>query len=286
MIKKQLNQDISIQLKADYNFIWLSRFGQVFAVFDQQDSGNISFGVESEGVKRFLKYAGAETLHGSVSPELAVQNLKQSVGIYQDLSHASLVNLLDHMEVGDGYCLLFDWFGGEVLHNHWNFPPPLKYEHPDSPFFRFKQLPIEKRLAAFKQILEFHVHVERHGYVAIDFYDGSILYDFTNYQLKICDIDLYRKKPYINTMGRMWGSSRFMSPEEFELGAVIDGSTNVFNMGAMAFSLLGGELNRSYDKWEAGRELYEVAIKAVEKDRNKRFPSVEVFYQEWNKSDS
>lgn len=37
------------------------------------------------------------------------------------------------------------------------------------------------------------------------------------------------------------GFLRFMSPEEFELNATIDERTNVFNMGAMAFSLLGGE---------------------------------------------
>ncbi len=38
---------------------------------------------------------------------------------------------------------------------------------------------------------------------------------------KFCDIDLYSKKPYVNKMGRLWGSSRFMSPEEFELNAMI-----------------------------------------------------------------
>lgn len=42
-------------------------------------------------------------------------------------------------------------------------------------------------------------------------------------------------------MGRLWGSSRFMSPEEIELGAKIDERTNVFNIGAIAFGLLGGE---------------------------------------------
>lgn len=57
-------------------------------------------------------------------------------------------------------------------------------------------------------------------------------------------------------MGRFWGSSRFMSPEEFKLGVVIDEKTNVFNMGAMAFSLLGGELDRSFSKWDAGKPCY------------------------------
>jgi len=42
-------------------------------------------------------------------------------------------------------------------------------------------------------------------------------------------------------MGRMWGSSRFMSQEEFTLGVAIDEITNVYPMGAVAFALFGGE---------------------------------------------
>ncbi len=56
------------------------------------------------------------------------------------------------------------------------------------------------------------------------------------------------KKPYVNKMGRLWGSSRFMSPEEFELNAIIDSRTNVFNMGAIAFAILGGGKDRSFTK--------------------------------------
>ena len=74
-------------------------------------------------------------------------------------------------------------------------------------------------------------------YVAIDFYDGSIMYDFTNGKTTICDIDLFRKQPCVNDMGRMWGSSRFQAPEEFQLGAVIDEITNVYTVGATAFAL-------------------------------------------------
>ncbi|MEG6589082.1 hypothetical protein [Paenibacillus barengoltzii] len=74
------------------------------------------------------------------------------------------------------------------------------------------------------------------GYVAIDFYDGCVLYDFAAQKTILSNIDLYAKSPYINTMGRMWGSSRFMSPEEFTLGAVIDEVSNVYVMGATAFA--------------------------------------------------
>lgn len=96
---------------------------------------------------------------------------------------------------------------------------------------RFMQLPINARLAVFSDILSFFEYVASQNYVAIDFYDGSIMYDFENCKTTICDIDLFRKQPCINGMGRMWGSSRFQSPEEYQLGAVIDEITNVYTLG-------------------------------------------------------
>ncbi|MBP0725467.1 serine/threonine protein kinase [Bacillus sp. RG28] len=273
--------NISFKLKKLHNFDWLCSLGKVFCVFDQQDSGNISFGLEKNGQRKFIKFAGAKTLNYSGDPQEAVLRLKQSILRYEELTHQHLVRLIDHFDIEQGYAVVFDWFEGECLHPHWAFPPPAKYIHPNSPYFRFKQLPVELRLTSMDLILNFHVYVESKNYVAVDFYDGSILYDFTNHITKICDIDYYQKKPFVNTMGRLWGSSRFMSPEEFELGAIIDEKTNVFNLGSMAFSLLGGELDHSYSKWDVGRELYEVVIKAVEKDRSKRYTSVEEFYSAW-----
>ncbi|UOQ86572.1 protein kinase domain-containing protein [Gracilibacillus salinarum] len=272
---------VSFDLKEIHNFDWLTAIGEVFAVFDEQDSGNICFGIEQDGVKRFVKYAGARTKEYSGLPEDAVTRLRDSIATYENLQHKHLVKLIDYFEVEQGYALVFDWFDGECLHSPWSFPPPDKYSHPDSPYFRFKQLPVKQRLAAFQNILAFHVFVEKQQYVAVDFYDGSILYDFENNVTKICDIDLYKQKPFTNNMGRLWGSSRFMSPEEFEMGAAIDERTNVFNMGAVAFGLLGGEQNRSLSKWEASQELYDVAWKAVNPARAERYTTVEELYNAW-----
>ncbi|PEA83106.1 serine/threonine protein kinase [Bacillus pseudomycoides] len=273
--------DVTFRLKEYQDFDWFLNLGKVFAVFDQQDSGNICFGIEKNGKKSFVKFAGAKTMEYTGDPTEAIVNLKQAMLLYEELKHNHLVELINHFEVQKGYVAIFNWFNGECLHSHWSFPPPVKYSNPDSPFYRYKQLSIEKRLISLDHIFSFHVHVEEKNYVAIDFYDGSILYDFETNTIKICDIDLYKRKPYINTMGRLWGSSRFMSPEEFELGAVIDGKTNVFNMGAIAFALVGGELDRSFTKWEAGKELYDVAARAVEKSRSQRYASVEEFYLAW-----
>ncbi|MDW7659704.1 MAG: serine/threonine protein kinase, partial [Bacillota bacterium] len=123
----------------------------------------------------------------------------------------------------------------------------------------------------------------RQGYVAIDFYDGSILYDAKSARTLICDIDFYIRTPCTNTMGRMWGSSRFMSPEEFMLGAVIDEVTNVYAMGATAFVLLA-DGNRSPEAWPLGSARYAVVRKAVSEDRNDRQQSIEQLITEWKRA--
>ncbi|MBF7149085.1 serine/threonine protein kinase [Bacillus toyonensis] len=269
-VEIQLNQ-VTLQLKEHHNFDWLLKLGTVFAVFDQQDSGNICFGVEKDGHKKFIKYAGAQTIAYNGTPEAAIE---------------TLITLIEHFPVHNGYVLIFDWFDGESLHPHWSFPPPEKYKNPNSPFYKFRHLTVVERIYSLNAIFSFHAHVEQKNYVAIDFYDGSILHNFSTNETKICDIDLYSKKPYINKMGRLWGSSRFMSPEEFELNAIIDEKTNVFNMGAVAFALLGGEKDRSFIKWDASKELYEVASRALNENRAERYTSVKEFYEAWLKVSS
>lgn len=165
------------------------------------------------------------------------------------------------------------------------FAGEAKLSHPESPFYRYKQLSVEKRLASIDVIFSFHEHVELQGYVAVDFYDGSILYDFTNDDTRICDIDFYRPKPTVNDLGEnFWGSSRFKSPEEFILGAPIDEVTNVFTMGATAFVLLGGASDRSFAKWEASQAHFDVALRAVSPEREQRYRNVAEFKLAWDRA--
>ncbi|MHB0999294.1 MAG: serine/threonine protein kinase [Armatimonadota bacterium] len=275
---------VVVRLRENYDFRFLKDIGEVFAVFDEQDSGNICFGVDNGHEKLFVKYAGARTIDFNGDPNDAVARLKKAVPLYDTLRHPSLIELQDDFPVNDGYAAVFTWFSGECLHSHWAFTPFEKYTHPDSPSCRHKHLSLDLRLDSMDTILAFHDHVALKGYVAIDFYDGSILYDFSHNITKICDIDFYNRQPYVNRMGRLWGSTRFMSPEEFEQGALIDEVTNVFNMGAAAFVLLGGETDRSFEKWEAGEALYEVARKAINPDRNERYSSILAFRYAWNEA--
>jgi serine/threonine-protein kinase len=122
------------------------------------------------------------------------------------------------------------------------------------------------------------------GYVAIDFYDGSIMYDFAARETTICDIDFYQKAPCQNMMGRLWGSQRFMAPEEYQLGAAIDGVTNVYTMGATAFELLGDNRQRTLDRWQAGAGLFAVASRATSADRSERYPSIAALSDAWEEA--
>ena len=206
------------------------------------------------------------------SPADAVRRLREAMPVYEALRHPDLVELREHVATEAGYAAVFTWFPGECLHSHWALTPQQKYTHPESPSCRHKHLPLAHRLDSLDTIFAFHEHVLANGYVAVDFYDGSLLYDFTHHRTHICDIDFYRPLPYTNTMGHLWGSTRFMSPEEFELGAAIDEVTNVFTMGATAFALLGGEEDRSFEKWEAGEALYEVALRAAHPESKRALP--------------
>jgi serine/threonine-protein kinase len=236
----QWTDDVPYKLKAPFDFSFLSEYGKVFKVFDEQGSGNISFGVENGDKKYFVKFAGAQPEQYNEfcgDPVSAVKRLKESVTIYHDLAHPNLIKFIKAEEIGGGYITIFEWSDAAGI-EPFNSPEHLK----------FMQMPTEKKIRAFEEILEFHANIAAKGYVAIDFYEGSILYDYDNEKIIICDIDYYRKSPYVGDLGFICRSARLASPEENIIGAVIDENTNVYTMGAMAFSLFADN-DRSPEAW-------------------------------------
>jgi serine/threonine-protein kinase len=260
---------ISYKLKSPFDFSFLSKYGKVFKVFDDQDSGNICFGVEDNEKRYFIKFAGAPTAEYDGGSVEAIMRLKKTLPIYRDLAHSHLIKLLGTENVGDSFAMIFEWVDGICAHRMY----PSDYQ-------KFKLLPLEIKKKIYSDILEFHAYIAEKNYVAIDFYDGSIMWDYANNRTIICDIDFYEKSPYINNMGRMWGSSRFMSPEEFQLGAEIDEVTNVYTMGATAFALFS-DSDRSFEKWVLSNSLHEVVQKAVNEERKNRQQTIKQLNEEW-----
>lgn len=262
---------IEFKMKEPYDFGFLSEYGKVFKVFDDQDSGNICFGTEKDGQKYFIKFAGAKTAEYDGEPCDAVSRLKATVPIYENLRHKNLIEYIASKEMGNGFAMIFKWANGECMGRM--YPE----EHR-----KFMSLSNDVKLKVFADILDFMKYIAEQNFVAIDFYDGSIMYDFENQKTIICDIDFFRKSPAVNDMGRMWGSSVFMSPEEFEKGAVLDEITNVYTLGAMAFALFGN-YKRDAENWQLSKDLYKVAVKATSDNRDSRYQSVEELIDEWNK---
>lgn len=260
---------VRFELDAPFDFGFLERYGRVFRVFDDQDSGNICFGLERGGVRRFVKFAGARTRRGSVPPEQAIANLRACARAYADLRHECLIELLEAGEQGGGYALVFEWTDAVCMGRM----------YPES-HARFMAMPCSRRMEVFAEVQRFFAHVARQGYVAIDFYDGSIMYDFERGRTVICDIDFFRRTPCVNDMGRMWGSARFQAPEEYRLGAPLDEITNVYTLGATAFALLAG-FSRAAQDWPLSPGLYAVAQRAVSPERGLRPGSIEQFRREW-----
>lgn len=260
---------IPYKMKSFFDFSFINKYGHVFQVFDDQDSGNICFGTEQEGKRYFIKFAGSPTEAYNGTLEDAIKCLKATLPIYRDLRHKNLIEFVNGEEIGGGFAMRFKWASGDCMGRMY----PAAHQ-------RFMNLPIKIRLDVFRDVLDFLAYVNSQGYVAVDFYDGSIMYDFKHGTTTICDIDLFRKKPCINNMGRMWGSSLFMSPEEFELGADIDEITNVYTAGAVAFALFG-DYNRTYDKWSLSEALYLVVVKATNYNRGLRQQTIKQFIEEW-----
>lgn len=289
---------VDFELKQPHDFSWIRPLGRVFRVYDRQDSGNLLFGVEQGGVKRFVKYAGASTVAYEGAPGQAVERLRQALCVYRAVAHPHLIRFEGAVTCPQGLAAVFEWFEGRGLHEHWTFRQLDKLD-PASPYGRYLRLPLERRFKSLTAVFECLCHVEALGYVAVDFYDGSILYDFERDVTKVGDIDFYRRRPAVNDLGEAyWGSPRFKPPEEYRLGAAIGPDTNVFTLGALILHLFGrysqDEVEAMYrqrrftpcplERWSLNEGLYRVACQAVEPERGRRYPTLAAFFEAWRRA--
>ena len=260
---------ITFKIKEKFDFGFLSEYGRVFRVFDDQDSGNICFGVSGENGRLFLKFAGAPTAEYDGTPADAVARLKSTVPVYRDIKHKALINYRGSRDIGSGFMLIFDWAEGECMGR--------MYEDSHK---RIMALPVTEKLSIFGEVTDFLKSTAAQGYTAVDFYDGSIMYDPEAGKTTICDIDFFRRQPAFNDMGRMWGSARFMSPEEYEYGAELDEVTNVFTLGQTGFSLFT-DSNYERGAFPLNDSCYEVLKKAISPDRADRYRTIHEMEESW-----
>ena len=258
--------------------VYLNAVGNVFTVFDgrTQDSGNISYGVQIAQERYFVKTAGhPDDPNPFLNHAERVSLLRNATRLRRSCNHRTLPRLHRVIESPTGPLLIYEWVDGELI----RVDAPMR-DDPKSTFQRFRRLPSHEIIRALDLVYELHHQLAQLGWVAVDFYDGCLIYDFDRQKLHIVDLDHYCKAPFINEMGRMFGSSRFMAPEEFERGARIDERTTVFTMGRTAAVLLSdGTLERR--PFRGSDALYKVICRACCDDREKRYNSMAAFFAAW-----
>jgi hypothetical protein len=257
---------------------YLARVGTVFARFgaDTQDSGNVSYGLEVEGSRYFVKTAGDP---GDTAPYLShpdrIGLLHNAARLASSVAHPVLPTWQGIVDSAEGPLLVYGWRDGEHLGT-----TSSERDDPGTAFQRFRALPASEILLVLDQLFDLHGLLSRAGWVEGDFYDGALLYDFTAKALTVMDLDSYRPGPYLNDMGRMFGSTRFMAPEEFELGASI---TTVFVMARAALVLLSdGTLDPA--PFRGSPPELEVLGRALEPSPADRHRDYAEFNEQWQQA--
>ena len=257
---------------------YLRSVGTVFANFGprMQDSGNVSYGVQIDAERYFVKTAGRpDDPRFFLKYEKRVALLRNAVRLSGSVRHPTLPRLYRVIESPGGPLLVYQWLDGELI-----YTSRARRNDPESAIQRFRSLPAGKIVGCIDDIFDLHHKLAIAGWIAVDFYDGSLIYDFKAGRLGIVDLDAYRQGPFRNEMGRMFGSTRFMAPEEFELGALIDEQTNVFVMGRTALVLLSdGTLNPLAFRGTPAH--FKVIARACDPVRSGRYNSMAAFYSAW-----
>ncbi len=260
---------------------YLRSVGTVFAEFGQQtqDSGNVSYGVQVGDARFFVKTAGRpDDPLPFLDHPARVALLGNAARLSAAVSHPILPRLLGVVESPDGPLLVYPWLDGELLGVSRE-----QRNDPRSAFQRFRHLPPPTICSCLDAVFDLHDTLARAGWIAVDFYDGSLLYDFAAGRLWAVDLDMCRHGPFHNERGRMFGSTRFMAPEEFERGALIDEQTTVFVLGRTALVFLSdGTL--APQEFRGPRPLFDVVAQACTPDRSRRFASVRDFHHTWRKA--
>ncbi len=252
---------------------WLAPYGQVEKVWDGLISGNLVFLVNGPYGRMKVKYAGARPINYSGRPEDAAARLKNAMGIYS-LRHRAIPELLTCGPVNDGqgFAAFFRWIEGESLYP---FPPS------DGPWQSLRRQGRAVLMRMADELIDLHCGLAAAGWAAGNFRDSNLIYSRDRGTLIPCSLDGYLRLPAENTQGRMHGSSRFLAPEEYELHAVIDERTTVYNLGMLFFMMLGDRSTLALKDWTMSPGLYDIASLCIREDPRERWPSLEALQSAW-----
>lgn len=264
------------ELAEEIDVSLISKYGEIIQVFDKNDSGNISFVIEKDK-KYFLKVAGFQTCNSQIERSDVINNLRRAGDVYKAIEHPDIVSPIEYWEDDGLAFMLFPYVEGECLFDHWNF----EYYERNSiipPLQKFLSLDIDIKMHFAEALFEFYKAVNKAGYIATDFYEGSIIYNFGTNRFYFCDLDFFTKCRSINESGFQWGPDRFLAPEEKTKGQLLDERTDVYHIGVFIRIIF---TDHETGEWQLSKEKYDIIGKATSLDTNKRYSDVEEFEMFW-----
>ncbi|NLX83130.1 MAG: hypothetical protein GXZ04_04865 [Clostridiales bacterium] len=267
-----VHDGLSVRLKSWHDLSWLKNFGRVFCVFDQLISGNLGFGVDAGEHKYFIKYAGASTLMYAGEPDAAVSRLRAAYPKYVRLQHPAINQVLHEFPTAQGYALVFQWFDGYAL-----APLQLHMEH-------LRSLPLIEKLSIFDQLASALVQATTMDYLIAGLSDHHLLIDFERKRPLLSSINHFERFPTSVPHPKLSGTSWYIPPEGYVIGAALDEYANVYALGSLAFTFFGNQGTRALHDWTAGPALYEIAAKATQKKAENRMHSAVIFQTQWRKA--
>jgi serine/threonine protein kinase len=253
---------------------FLPTVGRVVRRFGERgDSRTTIVGVETDAGPVVVKHA---------TDQESVGWLESAIRFHAAVVHRWITPIIHHVRTPAGLAIVQPWAVGEVLHDPFD-PTVPERDAPGSPYQRFLALPVPEIIEALTQLIEAHLAVAEAGFVAVDLYDGCLIYDVDHQQLSLIDLDLYRPGPYVLDADRQYGSTTFMAPEEWQRGATIDERTTVYTLGRFILVLLGASRHGAPERaaFRGNDQVFELALRACATDPADRFASVADLHHAW-----
>lgn len=236
---------------------------QTFADVSQSGNACSALGIKIKGQRYFVKYA---------SQPAGRETLRRVSQLHAQVQNALIWPLLHLADTDTQTLLIYHWCNGLSLYQ----AAPARDQH-DSRLNLFRRLPLSLRLSFLTQIYLAHLKIAQAGWIMVDFYDGSVLFDAQTQSIHLIDLDEYRPGTFVLEAERLPGSLRFMAPEELNKGSLIDQVTNVFALGACAREFLQPEIQaRTLDK-----QRMALIQQACQPERSRRFQSIAAFVEAW-----
>jgi serine/threonine-protein kinase len=199
--------------------------------------------------------------------------MEGAIDFHRRVRHAVIVRPVEVTEVAGLPVLRYPWVEGETLYHATTRASGAEVRNAQgAPHARFRELPVDQIVYAIDAVYAAHVEVVREGFVAVDLYDGCLMYDFDRRRMRLIDLDEYRAAPSQVPEEPLPGSTRFRSPEELTPGAILDQRSTVYTLGRVAQVLL--DAGDDEGLWRASAELHEVATKATQLEPADRYGSV------------